>query len=133
MNRQDAMPMTNEKVRDALRACAKLLGDAGYPPTQHPEAHMEPSLHVTGTWTTFVAQQAHHCAREAAEWYVCGLGPDASGSTSAFRDRADSSKDRREKAMRWLGFCQGVVLCLGLCSLEDLKRQSMPDGEEYRP
>lgn len=123
------MPMTNERVRDALRACAGLLAAAGYPPRAHPEEHLVPLLHAPDTWAAFVGQQAHHCAREAQEWYVCGLGRDGRGSE--FRDPA-TGRDRREKVMRWLGFCQGAVLCLGLCSLEDLKRQSMPDGEEYR-
>lgn len=35
------------------------------------------------------------------------------------------------KANRWLGFAQGVMLCEGWASLEELKRCNMPPGAEY--
>lgn len=38
-----------------------------------------------------------------------------------------------KKAMRWLGFIQGVLWVTGLRSLEQLKRDSMPEGEQYKP
>lgn len=36
-----------------------------------------------------------------------------------------------DKAMRWLGFIQGCFFCLGTFSLEDMKRDNMPPGEEF--
>lgn len=35
---------------------------------------------------------------------------------------------RAEKAMRWLGFLQGVVWSRGHASLDELKRMNMPEG-----
>jgi len=37
-----------------------------------------------------------------------------------------------EKAMRWLGFVQGCLWCLSLKSLNDLRDDSMPDGEKFK-
>jgi hypothetical protein len=37
-------------------------------------------------------------------------------------------EDRTEKAMRWLGFLQGVLWARGFYSLDDLKNHSRPDG-----
>lgn len=34
---------------------------------------------------------------------------------------------RREKAMRWLGYVQGVLAVVGLSSVEKMKRWNMPD------
>lgn len=39
--------------------------------------------------------------------------------------------DRREKAMRWLGFIQGALWVTGRRTLEELKRDSMPAGADY--
>lgn len=36
---------------------------------------------------------------------------------------------RIDKAMRWLGFLQGVLWARGLFSLDDLKNHSRPDSE----
>ena len=33
-------------------------------------------------------------------------------------------ESRLEKSFRWLGFIQGCLFCLGLCSLNDLKNDS---------
>jgi hypothetical protein len=35
--------------------------------------------------------------------------------------------NRVEKAMRWLGFLQGVLWSHGYCTLDELKRHSLPD------
>jgi hypothetical protein len=37
-------------------------------------------------------------------------------------------EDRVEKAMRWLGFLQGVLWAREFYSLDDLKNHSRPDG-----
>lgn len=35
---------------------------------------------------------------------------------------------RREKAMRWLGFVQGVLWCVGRYTIDELKSHNAPDG-----
>ncbi|MFH0905391.1 MAG: hypothetical protein V1826_01585 [bacterium] len=40
---------------------------------------------------------------------------------------------RKEKAMRWLGFVQGVLVALGYCSIADMKRYNKPDDEPEEP
>ncbi len=37
---------------------------------------------------------------------------------------------RREKAMRWLGYIQGVLVACGWFKLDDVKKHSMPDEEQ---
>jgi hypothetical protein len=41
-------------------------------------------------------------------------------------------KNKVEKALRWLGFIQGVLWCLGYKSLDDLRDDSRPDEEPFR-
>lgn len=36
---------------------------------------------------------------------------------------------RREKAMRWLGFIQGVIWATGMATIDDLKAMNKPDTE----
>lgn len=38
---------------------------------------------------------------------------------------------KTEKAMRWLGFLQGVEWALNLVTLEELKRMNMPPEEQF--
>jgi hypothetical protein len=40
---------------------------------------------------------------------------------------ADTSQDRTEKCMRWLGFIQGVLWSTSVFTLEELKDHSRPD------
>lgn len=40
------------------------------------------------------------------------------------------NQGRKEKAMRWLGFVQGVFCVQNLFSIEELGRHSMPDPED---
>lgn len=39
---------------------------------------------------------------------------------------------RTEKAMRWLGFMQGVLWTIGVYNLENLKNHCMPNDQEYK-
>jgi len=43
------------------------------------------------------------------------------------------AEEQREKAMRWLGFVQGVCWSSGLYSLDELKAMNPPDGAETDP
>ncbi len=38
---------------------------------------------------------------------------------------------RREKAMRWLGFIQGVMFSEGIFTINELANHSRPDGSVY--
>ncbi len=38
-----------------------------------------------------------------------------------------------EKAMRWLGYIQGCMVCKNQFTLDEVKRHSMPEGEEFKP
>jgi hypothetical protein len=40
--------------------------------------------------------------------------------------------DRLPKKMRWLGFIQGVLWMNNLLPVEQLKKDNMPKGEEYK-
>ena len=42
---------------------------------------------------------------------------------------ADTTQDRTEKCMRWLGFIQGVLWFGGVFTLEELKNHSRPDRD----
>jgi hypothetical protein len=44
--------------------------------------------------------------------------------------RAFVTQGRREKAMRWLGFIQGVIWSTGLFSLDQIKNHVRPDEPE---
>jgi hypothetical protein len=41
------------------------------------------------------------------------------------------AEDRMEKAMRWLGFIQGVLWMTSFFSVSELKVDNMPKGEEF--
>lgn len=47
--------------------------------------------------------------------------------------RAFIEQDRVEKSMRWLGFIQGGLWALGYRSIEAMKRDNMPTGDEFNP
>jgi hypothetical protein len=38
--------------------------------------------------------------------------------------------DKVEKAMRWLGFIQGGLVCLGDLTIDEAKEDNMPDSEK---
>lgn len=40
--------------------------------------------------------------------------------------------ERREKAMRWLGFVQGALWALDAAPIEALKNMNRPEGEEFK-
>jgi hypothetical protein len=47
--------------------------------------------------------------------------------------RAFLAADRREKAMRWLGFLQGALWALGLYSIQSLMGQNKPPEAAFDP
>jgi hypothetical protein len=40
---------------------------------------------------------------------------------------------RREKAMRWLGFVQGLAWCWGLCTIDEMAEMNAPDDAVHEP
>lgn len=42
-----------------------------------------------------------------------------------------AEEDRTEKAMRWLDFIQGALWADGYRSVEDMKKDNKPPGEEF--
>lgn len=39
---------------------------------------------------------------------------------------------RIEKACRWLGFVQGVLWCRGVRTIDEMRRDNMPEGAEFQ-
>jgi hypothetical protein len=40
---------------------------------------------------------------------------------------------RLDKANRWLGFIQGVLWSQGIRTIDQMRQDNMPDGEELKP
>lgn len=98
--------MTFERVREALAACASIIRDRAYVR----EAKRSESLGVL-------------VVAESPLPHLLFMCEEASTFPPA----------RLEKAMRWLGFVQGALWARGWISVEEAKRQNMPEGEEFRP
>lgn len=96
--------MTNEKVLDVLKVYTDLL-----------EKHGRIARRIDEKQTVSWLQQECHLL------WMCG-------NAALF-----ISEDRIEKAMRWLGFIQGALWVLGLRTIEQMKRDNMPDGSNYDP
>ena len=77
-----------------------------HPPAPLPRAHQGPDRGATSKHQS--GNRAFWCAVEGIKL---------------------AEEGRREKAMRWLGFCQGVCFALGYATVDDLKKMSMPDPE----
>lgn len=92
--------MTLDKVKDVLLVYKGLLVEWRPIREEHPE----------------LMRNMYSTPRHHAHWMV----NEAIGFCEA---------GRTEKAMRWLGFIQGVLWCEGLRSIEDMKRDNMPPGE----
>ncbi len=95
------MPMTQEKLLSAFDACAAILNHEGV--------------------TDPVRNGDTGCLHEMHK-HLLWL---------AVNGRALVTKGRREKAMRWLGFCQGGLWGLGLADVEDLKNMNRPDESKF--
>lgn len=96
--------MTNEKILDVLKVYVDFL-----------ESRKRIAWRIDERETVSRLQQECHLL------WMCG-------ETAVFvRD------DRLEKAMRWLGFIQGALWVMGLRTIEQMKRDNMPDGAAYDP
>jgi len=96
--------MTNEKILDVLKVYVGLL-----------EARKRIARRIDERETVSRLQQECHLL-----WMCC--------ETAVF-----VSDDRIEKAMRWLGFIQGALWVMGFRTIEQMKRDNMPDGSNYDP
>lgn len=90
--------MTPDKVKQAFEACAKAL-----PPCHALRAKGD----ADGTHYTHAVQHARWMCSEGVLLVEQG---------------------RVEKAMRWLGFVQGVLWAHGLAEISELKDMNKPDG-----
>jgi hypothetical protein len=109
--------MTPEKLKSVLVAYRELLGRGDRLEDANYYLRMNPGR-------TNVIRHISWMCEEAQTFLVrfkCGCGQ-------------DHGPDPRkvEKAMRWLGFVQGCLWCLSLKSLNNLREDSMPDGEKFK-
>lgn len=95
--------MTNEQVQKVLGQYEKQLRDLGYKPNRLSNSE------VVG-----------HAVRTEHILWMCVETQDVILKT-----------DKTEKAMRWLGFIQCGLWLLGFRSIEDMKRDNMPENEEF--
>lgn len=118
--------MTNERLYSALCDCMGVLADKGHQPRR--DNILPPGDYPFSERAPHLGDRALGLASTAALWYRSNQRGRGGGE---FYDR-QTHKDRREKAMRWLGYVQGTCVALGYLTIEDIKRQSMPVGEKYR-
>lgn len=93
--------MKHEKIVEALKECARLLEEVGLGPCRCEATRVTPNMSERGAHALWMAL-------EAATW----------------------PPERREKAMRWLGFVQGVLWSQHVATIEQLKKMNMPDEPE---
>lgn len=98
------MPMTTEKLRDAFLACEAVI------------ARKANELGVTTAIRDGKADTPAHRVSHTL-WLA--------------REGLQLVEDeRREKAMRWLGFLQGALWSDNLLTIDDLKDMNRPDDSE---
>jgi len=119
--------MTPQKVLEVLKKYEEHLVNSAPVRIEADVAHPIFSGHGSGNTREqaaaereVVKQHLHWMCVEAQRVLQASLDSFPGGTTSAI-----------EKAMRWLGFIQGVFFCLGTFSLEDMKRDNMKPGEEF--
>lgn len=96
------MPMTQEKLLSAFDACQEILAHNGFT-TAERDSESPP-----GTNTSF-----YHLVWMSVE------------------GRKLAEAERREKAMRWLGFLQGALFWSKLATVDDLKDMNRPDKSTF--
>ena len=97
------MAMSVEKISEALSECETILVDYGMWPLELSEKRLNMDEHPHSV-------SLCHCL------YMCQKAQDF------------LKEDRREKAMRWLCFVQGVLWTQGLLTIETAKEQNKADG-----
>lgn len=105
--REAAMPMTEEKIAEACSKLAEVLGVRGYLPRRLTDAEKDLGMDA--------------------------LAPDRVREHYAFMLTSIPEfveQRRREKAMRWLGFLQGVAYGASKASIMTLAQMNMPDAPE---
>jgi len=95
------MPMTNEKLREAFLACEAIISKEDI---------------------RMAVRDAGAVGRERRLSHLLWL---------ARNGLALVEEERREKAMRWLGFLQGALWGFNLANIDDLKGMNKPDDAEH--
>jgi hypothetical protein len=98
--------MDNQKVDEILTKYFDQVKALGYQPKRHPP---EEKLAIRGSQQAL--EHVLWMCHEVRSWPA----------------------ERLEKKFRWLGFVQGVLWREGIQSVEEAKRDNMPEGEEYKP
>jgi len=98
--------MTGEKVRVCVDELAAIVRDQipGKHARQHDSAYLVTNQGEQYQHLLYMAEEIHELV----------------------------SAGKIEKAMRWLGFMQGVLWSLSICPLDQLKRMNMPDHERMQ-
>lgn len=109
--------MTPEKLKSILSTYRGLLGRGDRLEDKNYYLRMNPGRTSIIRHISWMCEEAQTFLRPFE--CVCGQdhGPDPR---------------KVEKAMRWLGFVQGCLWCLSLKSLNNLREDSMPDGEKFK-
>lgn len=95
--------MTNDKVNEVLQSHVTRLKDAGYKARRFAADGVLPT---------------HGDAQRHALWMA--------------EEALTFPPEKVEKKMRWLGFIQGVTWSVAGWSIDELKKQNMPDEEKVK-
>lgn len=103
----------------------------GVRPERFPEDLYKQQFHG-GVPRTHTLRHVAWMANEAAGFLKEARAAEDMPSTSAAQsvERLMFFHSRREKAMRWLGFIQGVLWTMGIFTLDELKEQSRKCSDE---
>lgn len=101
--------MDNAKVNATFEQYRDLVFKEGYRCERHPpEKLLHPDREVAKTQAM---QHVFWMCEEALTWPA----------------------ERLEKKFRWLGFVQGMLWSFGVSTVEEAKRDNMPEGETFKP
>lgn len=92
-------------------------------------------LEVIEKYEAFLNPEGLVRVRRSGFVHAHGASPDPQESASHLmwmlsEMRVFLKEGRREKLMRWLGFVQGALWMCGAKSIDEMKRDNMPDEEK---
>lgn len=122
------MAMNHQRVREAFNACRAIVDKHGENPKPvriDPAASVAP---IGGVRPLAFWQHLAFCC-ETGIYLATESQTLAIGAEDTLQDLA-KAKSRMEKAMRWLGFLQGVLWGGDYATLEELKKMNMPPFAE---
>ena len=102
--------MTPHKVLEVLKKYEALLREYGYFAERCDAFESEASAESMGRHALWMCGEATRFLLESTE-----------------PQEGPGKPPRTEKAMRWLGFIQGCLFCLGERTIDEMKQDNMPD------